>query len=97
MDDELKQMLDVFAIRELAQRYAVAISFHDVDAVAELFDPEVDNGPSARAARERVRSTRTSSPRVFEQERSIGKLSLADAWTEQRARQARRRARDAGD
>lgn len=30
-------MLDSYAIRELAQRYAVAVSFADVDAIAELF------------------------------------------------------------
>jgi predicted SnoaL-like aldol condensation-catalyzing enzyme len=38
------RMVDIFEIRELAQRYAVAVTFHDVDAMAELFDPQTDNG-----------------------------------------------------
>jgi ketosteroid isomerase-like protein len=37
-------MLDEHEIRDLAQRYAVAASSRDVDAIAELFDEEVENG-----------------------------------------------------
>lgn len=44
MTDDVTRMLDSYAIRDLAQRYAVAVSFADVDAIAELFDPAVDNG-----------------------------------------------------
>ncbi|MBW8825954.1 MAG: nuclear transport factor 2 family protein [Acidobacteria bacterium] len=43
-DARVEAMLDTYEIRDLAQRYAVGVSFGDVDAIAELFDPEVDNG-----------------------------------------------------
>ena len=56
MPDEsrLQAMLDTYEIRDLAQRYAVAVSFKDVEAIVELFDPEVDNG-SLGPGREGVR------------------------------------------
>ncbi|HEX5588612.1 MAG TPA: nuclear transport factor 2 family protein [Acidimicrobiia bacterium] len=46
MTDEasLQRLLDGYEIRDLAQRYAVAITSRDLDAVVELFDPDVDNG-----------------------------------------------------
>jgi ketosteroid isomerase-like protein len=46
MTDEaaLQRLIDGYEIRELAQRYAVAITSRDLDAVVELFDPDVDNG-----------------------------------------------------
>jgi SnoaL-like domain len=40
----LQRMLDSYEIRELAHRYAVAATAHDIDTIASLFDPEVDNG-----------------------------------------------------
>jgi len=43
-DARLRRLLDSYEIRELAQRYAVAITSRDLDAVVELFDPAVDNG-----------------------------------------------------
>jgi hypothetical protein len=38
------RMADIFEIRELAQRYAVAATFHDPEAMSQLFDDETDNG-----------------------------------------------------
>jgi uncharacterized protein (TIGR02246 family) len=43
-DARLQRLIDSSEIRELAQRYAIAITSRDLDAVVELFDPGVDSG-----------------------------------------------------
>jgi SnoaL-like domain len=44
IDAALQRLLDEHEIRDLAIRYAVAISSADIDALPDLFDPAVDNG-----------------------------------------------------
>jgi len=41
--DQLEQMLAREQIRDLVNRYAVAIDGQNVDDLAELFDPEIDS------------------------------------------------------
>jgi hypothetical protein len=43
-DQALTELLDREQIRELVHRYSFAADGKDFDTVAELFDPEVDNG-----------------------------------------------------
>lgn len=42
--DDLQRLVDRDAIRDLALRYALAVDGKDLDALASLFAPDVDNG-----------------------------------------------------
>lgn len=42
--DDLQRLVSVEAIRDLARRYALAADGKDLDAMAALFVPDVDNG-----------------------------------------------------
>ena len=46
--DDLPRLVDRDAIRELALRYALAVDGKDLDALASLFAPDVDNGRFGR-------------------------------------------------
>ena len=50
MDDDLQRLVDRDAIRELALRYALAVDSKDLDALASLFAPDVDNGRFGQGA-----------------------------------------------
>jgi uncharacterized protein (TIGR02246 family) len=65
MDREraLDELLTREQIRELATRYSIAVDRRDVDAVAELFDEEVDNGRFGRGRE----ATRAYYRQYFEQ------------------------------
>ena len=43
--DAIEQLVAKSAIRELAERYAIAVDRRDFEAVASLFVPDVDCGP----------------------------------------------------
>jgi hypothetical protein len=43
VEPELRELLDREQIRDLATRYSVAIDSKDIDALLQLFDPEIDN------------------------------------------------------
>jgi hypothetical protein len=61
-------MADLDDLRALAQRYSRAIDARDIDAVADLFDPEgtVDGARGSSTVPEYLGQLRDS-PRVFEQ------------------------------
>ncbi len=44
--DRLNRLADELEIRDLAQRYAIAITARDLDAVADLFCSDADFGPA---------------------------------------------------
>jgi hypothetical protein len=44
--DRLNRLADELEIRDLAQRYAVAVTARDLDAVVALFSPYADFGPA---------------------------------------------------
>jgi len=46
--DELSELVAREAIRDLALRYALAVDGKDLDALADLFVPDVDNGRYGR-------------------------------------------------
>lgn len=61
-------MTDIDDLRALAQRYSRAIDARDLDAVAELFDPEgtVDGARGVASVPDYLENLRNA-PRVFEQ------------------------------